>query len=408
MSAWTTPVMVRDRARRRWTDGSLLAAYVAGDPCPGLDLPVRAPTARQIGPRLAAVRQWRDTLVAGGDDGRCYTLTLADVGGRAIGRTQLPSRICVATYEQFWRLLGVGAQVRRLDRVVELTQARRPELLDWLQRRALRASDVADEWPAMLAALDWIVAQSGRGRYLREVTAPGVDTKFIERHRRLLDEMVAQVRPPSADSTVPAGRARSARGAAARWGFEEPQRLVQLRLDPAVAALPADLRHIALPLAQLAGLAVTPDRVLIIENQVTFLSVPVPQGGVVVWGSGFDALRLGEVPWLQGAQVSYWGDLDTHGFAILNGLRTLVPGVRSVLMDRATLLAHRDRWVVEPNPTRAELPALTREEAALYEELADGTLGDAVRLEQERIDWGSALAALPVGPAPERTDRGSA
>ena len=36
----------------------------------------------------------------------------------------------------------------------------------------------------------------------------------------------------------------------------------------------------------------------------------------------------------------YWGDLDTHGFAILNRLRECFPHARSMLMDRATLLAH--------------------------------------------------------------------
>lgn len=57
-------------------------------------------------------------------------------------------------------------------------------------------------------------------------------------------------------------------------------------------------------------------------------------------------------------------------------------------MDRATLIAHRDRWVVEDRPARSILPRLSPEEQRLYRELVEDSLGDRVRLEQERIDWG--------------------
>lgn len=57
-------------------------------------------------------------------------------------------------------------------------------------------------------------------------------------------------------------------------------------------------------------------------------------------------------------------------------------------MDRATLIAHRDRWVVEDRPARSILPRLSPEEQQLYRELVEDSLGDRVRLEQERIDWG--------------------
>ena len=65
-------------------------------------------------------------------------------------------------------------------------------------------------------------------------------------------------------------------------------------------------------------------------------------------------------------------------------------------MDRATLLANRDLWVSEPAPFRGELPLLTVEEAATLEMLrAEGD----VRLEQERIEFSSTVAALGTAMA---------
>ncbi len=85
-------------------------------------------------------------------------------------------------------------------------------------------------------------------------------------------------------------------------------------------------------------------------------------------------------------------------FAILDRLRAWLPQTQSVLMDRETLLAHRERWVVEERPARSALTRLSADEAELYGDLVSDVLGVKVRLEQERIDWGWAQARLSAGP----------
>ena len=97
--------------------------------------------------------------------------------------------------------------------------------------------------------------------------------------------------------------------------------------------------------------------------------------------------------------VHYWGDLDTHGFAILDRLRAWLPQTTSFLMDRDTLLAHRERWGSEPSPTAAALTRLTDAEQATYEDLVGDRYADRVRLEQERIDWAWALERWPDSTA---------
>ena len=83
--------------------------------------------------------------------------------------------------------------------------------------------------------------------------------------------------------------------------------------------------------------------------------------------------------------VHCWG--DRHGFAILNQLRAWLPRTRSFLMDRQTLVEQRDRWGREPAPTAARLDRLTPDAVALYADLVSDRMGEAVRLEQERLDW---------------------
>ncbi len=107
----------------------------------------------------------------------------------------------------------------------------------------------------------------------------------------------------------------------------------------------------------------------------------------MIFGGGYAVNVLERLDWLVSLDLAYWGDLDTHGFAILNRLRRRFPHARSTLMDRETLLAHRSQWVPEPTPTRATLDLLTPAEQNLYQALVTGAFGPAVRLEQERVNF---------------------
>jgi hypothetical protein len=98
--------------------------------------------------------------------------------------------------------------------------------------------------------------------------------------------------------------------------------------------------------------------------------------------------------WLADRDVHYWRDLDTHGFAMLDRLRASLPRARSLLMDRATLDAHRPLWTAEDAPHVAPLDRLTPEEAALYADLRYDRLGRSIRLEQELISFGCLRSVL--------------
>jgi hypothetical protein len=153
----------------------------------------------------------------------------------------------------------------------------------------------------------------------------------------------------------------------------------------------------------LAEMSIQPRTAIVVENEITYLSVDVPTDGLVLWGKGFKVDRVGRLPWLADVDVLYWGDIDTHGFAILDRLRAWLPQTRSIMMDRETLMAHHDRWVSEERPASSFLTRLTRAEQDLFADLVTDAFGERVRLEQERVDWRWAekrLAAAVEGQTP--------
>jgi hypothetical protein len=100
--------------------------------------------------------------------------------------------------------------------------------------------------------------------------------------------------------------------------------------------------------------------------------------------------------WLSRCHVYYWGDIDTHGFAILDQLRCRFDHAESFLMDRTTLLAFESQWGEEEKQALRDLPRLNGEERALYDDLRDNRIRRNLRLEQERIGFSWVESALSV------------
>ena len=128
-------------------------------------------------------------------------------------------------------------------------------------------------------------------------------------------------------------------------------------------------------------------RAYVVENEITYLAFPLPGDAIVIFGGGYAVDVLEPLGWLTDLVLVYWGDIDTHGFAILNRLRSTFPTARSLLMDRETLVAHRELWGQEQTPSRATLSRLDPEEQALFDDLDHDRLGEKVRFEQERLSY---------------------
>ena len=389
MNPWTTAADVRAVVQREWDCGRLLAARVpipldadgtgAG---PGTTFPLRVrlrrPKAREVAERFEDVRRWALDVQAMPH----ARVERVDVPNRLLGTQSLPAAVWVDTPDQALAMIGRTRAAAAFDRLVAATPRRFHPVV---AGKALRVADAAADWPAIVAAADWLLQNPQPGIYLRQADIAGGHTKVLEEHRRLIAALVDQVRPGGSPTSGHGWFER-------RYGFRTKPALVRFRqLDPDRSPLPG-LSDVTLTIDDFAGLPVPVDRVFVTENEINFLSFPAVPGSLVIFGSGNEAPEaLGAVGWLADVRIHYWGDIDTHGFAILDRFRMRLPRTRSLLMDMGTLLAHRDAWGREPVQLRRDLSTLTDGEARVYGSLLAGALGDQVRLEQEYIAYTHVL-----------------
>lgn len=383
MKQWSAPHDLRQQVFRWWEKGELL-----GNPVFPQRLTLKTPTAKELRDHFDAVRVWSQLL----RDMPHIRVEMREFRHQIFGQNSLPDSVWIDDAASAIALIGKQKEARVFGQIFALTAARQPGLPPWLNKRPLRALDLAEVWDKLLAVIDWLLAHPRPGIYLRQMDIPEVHTKFVEAHRGVLGELLDLILPPEAINATATGNNQFNR----RYGFlDKPERIRLRWLDPACSPFPAIAEaDLTLDAASFARLNPAVDRVFITENETNFLAFPPVSNALIIFGAGYGFSALTQAAWLQDCQIHYWGDIDTHGFAILNELRSHFPQVESLMMDRATLLASEALWGEETTPLNRDLQHLMPDEQRLYNDLRDQRLGKNLRLEQERIPFIQVQAAL--------------
>lgn len=391
MNDWTTPEDIRKRIRREWDSGRILAAMLGSEPVFPLRIPLKRPDSKALAEHFEAARLWIAALGAIDKEqaGSGCRLEWQEVAHRQLGRNRMPVAAVVESEEDGLALLDKQADADRFLELTETVAAAFPALTSWMQRYPLKVLEQAESWPRLLAVLEWVVLHPGANIYLRQIDAASVDTKFIEKHRGLLGDLLGCVLPPERID----GRYTGAKSFEQRYGFKRKPELVRFRFLDRKHSIQG-LSDVAATGDEFARLALPVERVFITENEINFLSFPNVTDGLMLFGGGYGFEHLAQADWLRQKEIFYWGDIDTHGFAILDQLRSTFPFANSLMMDRATLLEHRLLWGNEDRMASRQLVRLNAEESALYDDLRFDCIAPSLRLEQERIGFAWIKAEL--------------
>lgn len=376
---WTSPDDLRAQLLKWWDRGDMLSSLVTGEAFFPHRLILKAPASDEMAAHFDETRGWVSALRS---LPHCR-VEMREFRHRQLGNNAIPCEAWVDSLDAAIAWLGKKKDAARFGVLLEMTRQQQPVLLGWLARRPMKALELAGDWSRLLAVVAWVQAHPLPGIYLRQIDLPGVHSKFIEAHRGVLAELLDAALPPGAIEPSAVGVSQFAR----RYGFRDKPLLVRFRrLDS-----DADM---ALDAASFARLNPGVSQVFITENEINYLAFPSRPDSLIIFGAGYGFEALSRAEWLGQSRVAYWGDIDTHGFAILDQLRSQLPHVESFLMDRATLLAFEPQWGEEDKPSLRDLTRLTAEERALYDDLRDNRIRKKLRLEQEKIDYGWLEQAL--------------
>jgi hypothetical protein len=383
-----TPKELKTRAEKIWQRGELHKAWLLDQPLFPLTLTLPPLTANVLLHQFSAVQTSisvlrQDSLKHG------YRISDKMINHQKLGEQKLPVAVVFNHESDFLRYLNHSQSFAKFQQLSKNILSHYSCLQSWLVRYPFKVMEFSEVWQLLLAVCAYFVQRPQPDCYIRQLDIAGVDTKFIENHKALLSDLLTRILPEdayNADIT-----------SLSHHGFE---RRYGLRYDPPTCRLRILDKHLALhgltdltltaPEFKALNLAVK--TVFITENKINGLAFPDFPDAIVIFGLGYSVDLLAESQSLQKAKLYYWGDLDSHGFAILSRLRGYFPQLTSLLMDESTLDAFQGLWVIEPSNIMLQTnPAnLTPDEDKVFHRLKT----QGIRLEQERISFGTLISVL--------------
>ncbi len=370
------PDALRTKALRYYKRGKVQAAYLQNDESffP-LRLGIKTPSEKTIRSDFTRIRNEIKRLEISG-----FPLEYKSFHFASLGEQRLPVAVLFPTREAYLKLLGLGGAFASFVQESAILLDAFGSLRHLLIEKPKLIEEYIGDWQRIVAVCRYLTEYPYPNIYLRQLPIEGVDTKFIASRKKVIDLLLMHLLPKSAyreDVTTLANG-----GFERKYGFLTPQPMVRFRLlDPACYI--AGQEELALPEAAFASLYPDIETLFVIENLATFLAFPAYPKSMAIFGSGYGARYLKSAQWMKDKRLFYWGDLDSHGFAILSQFREFFDNVKSIMMDRETAKRFSHLAVEEPKEKRFEGKAamLTEEELELFDELRRKHF----RLEQERI-----------------------
>lgn len=381
--------LITERIEKHWADSVLAEARGDDDPRWPWAVTLTSLNGQMLNERWSEVWRWILHWNAWAEANRC-TLTRSNrrVGGatRAIPiRISIPdiTTAAASTGSDWPERLGVARERARI-----LHDEFTDTLTNGLLRSACALSHL--DFDLARAASSWFRQHDATGLTARQVPIAGLHAKWLDRNVRVVcglsgrAELGLVTRPSRVHFSYLDGR----------WLRQGNRRRDSVALDEP---------------NQPPGYP--PQVILVTENKDSALFFPEIDDGIVIEGNGNAVIRLARIPWIVACpNIFYWGDLDAHGLAILDRLRSTGIGAELILMDQATL----DRYAPYASPTFADgsplpqgvpapTPFLSGTERSLLERITDPAWEGPRRIEQERIPLDAAHGGLMRALARRRT-----
>ena len=390
MNLLITPKELKQRIQKNWQRADLHRSWLKKTSYFPLEIPLKTISSKDL---LSHFTEVQDAIYALRQDSKKHGYLIDDkvIVHRQLGEQKVPNTIVFNTEAVFLSYLSVLAEYKHFKALAQQTIQQEALLLDWLIRYPFKMMKYAGEWSKLLKVCIYFDQFPLPDCYIRQLNIKGIDSKFIEQHKGILNELLTEILAENSFHQQVTGLANY--GFERRYGLRYDPPLIRLRILDTELAIQG-LTDLTLTVDEFKAFDFKAKTVFIAENKINGLAFPAYTQAIVVFGLGYAVDLLANAQCLQESRIYYWGDIDTHGFAILSRLRHYYPQVKSMLMDQDTLKQFEALSVYEKQEKSEQKPLnhLTMDENALYQQLQKSL----VRLEQERIGFDYLLDCLRV------------
>lgn len=381
---------IRTKSQKIWDSQIIQRAILTRESLFPLTISITKPTAKILQQDFVQLRTLITNLrnISKEITGYGYQIAFKKIQHRQLGQQSIPDYIYFEQLDDFLQFTGKRQEYIKYCQIIGVIIEQQPSLKSWALTHTLDITSYHNKWPQLLRVCHFFQHCHKPDCFLRELDIPEVDSKFIEQHKKILSQLLDHLLPQQAINNDI--ETLSGQGFAMRYGLKYDEQLIRFRiLDPTIITQYHGISDLSIPLSEFHQLSISCQQVFITENKINGLSFPPMENSIIIFGLGYGVHSLRNIAWLKNKTIIYWGDIDTHGFAILSQLRSYYHQTHSFLMDMTTLEKFKHLCVEEPEDStcKATLNNLTTNEQFLYQLLRQNETGKTIRLEQERISY---------------------
>ncbi len=368
---------MKQKLEKFYTRGDIFKSYIASYDILPITVKLKRVTQKDISQNYTTIQKELKKLKE-----LKLPLVYKEFSFKSIGVQKLPVEVRFENLEEYLNFIAKLDEYEKFKETYQNIVKKYPSLKELFLKKPFWILDYYDKWERILRVVDFMSKNQTPDCYIRELSIKDVDTKFIEKHKKLLDNLLSNILQKEPLKSL------SDFSFEKKYGFKYPLSQVRFRILDSKYFING-LSDLTLNIKEFKKLDLDIKRVFIIENKVTFLSFFDIKNSIVIFGSGYKISLLKSVEWLKNKDIIYWGDIDEDGFAILSNLRGYFPQIKSIMMDIQTIekFIHLKVHYNKKSATKEKLSNLTKDEMLVYERLKNDFYAKNFRLEQERIPF---------------------
>ena len=303
--------------------------------------------------------------------GKGYSILWDEVKNLKVGKNRFPRSVVFETLDDYLVFLNKKKQFAIFVACRDKIRETFPELMPWFEENPTALISHHESIEDIIKVCEYFKANPSPKMYRRQLPID-VHTKFIEENESIITSLL--------NILIADHLNQGEKTFERKFNLLYDQTLVRIRfLDKDNFPQYPD---VTIPLKDFINQEIKCTRVIVTENKMNFLTMPPLRGTVAIWsGGGFNIKYLKDVAWMQSKEINYWGDIDPHGFLILDQMRGYYKQTKSMLMDSKTITEFKLLLKPGKKLSRHQLSFLSAEEREAFEYVQYNSL----RLEQERI-----------------------
>lgn len=305
-----------------------------------------------------------------------WSIKWEEWNSKKLGKQKWPASISIETEDDYLYLIKKGEEVNQFKRQFSELVEWRKEIRSFFLVRTNAVLDYQPIWKEICIVVDYLIQNDVQDYYIRSLPLP-MHTKFIENNKAFILSLLKHFSPERyPEETI---RFETA------LGLKEKQHVYTMRwLDDNLAAKYMHGHEVfGLSTVGLKTVDWKIEELWLVENETNLYLLPKRMGALVLFSKGHAVTQLFNIPLFARTKLFYWGDLDEHGFIMLNTFRRNYNHAKGIFMDQNTVEYHRSEILTQPEKYKIRsLEYLSIDENEAFQTL----LSINGRIEQEKLN----------------------